>query len=205
MHFHLRAISSEIRYRCVWLGNVLPRFENCSSEEGRTCPNANLRILWPAKNRYFGVGCRTPHCFRASSRSIDEYFSGTITTFPLFCLTCRILRSVRLLFHFIPAGKSPSTYCQLGPMTQIPACLTMRQGWSPAKLGTTRKSRRSKLRIGSLAYSWPLAPGVWVRHISLRHTLDVGQRRLRRHGALWRVQRYAEGRLQSSNAKQHGS
>jgi hypothetical protein len=111
-------------------------------------------------DRYFGVGCRAPHCFRASSRSIDEYFSGTITTFPPFCLTCRILRSVRLLFHFIPAGKSPSTYCQLGPMTQIPACLTMRQGWSAAKLGMTRKSRRSKLRIGSLAYLWPLAPGV---------------------------------------------
>ena len=156
-------------------------------------------------NRYFGVGRRAPHCFRASSRSIDEYFSGTITTFPPFCLICRTLRSVRLLFHFIPAGKSPSTYCQLGPMTQIPVCLTMRQDWSPAKLGTTRKSRRSKLRIGS----WPTVgrwqPGVWVRHTCLRHTLYVGQRRVgvcasARH--VIEVQRYAEVSLESSNARQ---
>lgn len=127
---------------------------------GRRAKSWNFPLILNGLLRYFGVGCRAPHCFRASSRSIDEYFSGTITTFPPFCLTCRILRSVKLLFHFIPAGKSPSTYCQLGPMTQIPACLTMRQGWSPAKHGTTRKSRRSKLRIGSLAYLWPLAPRV---------------------------------------------
>jgi hypothetical protein len=57
-------------------------------------------------------------------------------------------------------------------MTQIPACLTMRQDWSPAKPGTTRKKRRSKLRIGSLAYLCPLAPSVWVHHTCLRHMLD---------------------------------
>jgi hypothetical protein len=68
-------------------------------------------------------------------------------------------------------------------MTQIPACLTMRQGWSPAKLGTTRKSRRNKLRIGAARYcgsnvmprgAWSQATGCVYPASTISETSSLG-------------------------------
>src|ERR1035441_1671101 len=66
--------------------------------------------------------------------------------------TLRTVRSVTLLFHCMPLGKSPSTYCQFAPLTHIwrgvLACRMMRQvGLSVAKAVYERIASRTTQRM----------------------------------------------------------